>query len=120
MACTGAGPGHGGRVDSDDGALELTGLLRRYGDGAGRQASSGTPAIEVSHLTKKFGGRTAVADVSFSVTSLEQLLAHFQAVGDFRADFNPRVMALAIRGAIDQVPPRLVRSPDRTSMATSG
>jgi len=26
-----------------------------------------TPAIEVSHLTKEFGGRTAVADVSFSV-----------------------------------------------------
>ena len=27
----------------------------------------GTPAIEVSHLTKVFGGRTAVSDVSFSV-----------------------------------------------------
>ena len=26
-----------------------------------------TPAIEVSHLTKVFGGRTAVSDVSFSV-----------------------------------------------------
>ncbi|MGH3166503.1 MAG: ABC transporter ATP-binding protein [Trebonia sp.] len=29
--------------------------------------SLGPPAIEVSHLTKAFGGRTAVADVSFSV-----------------------------------------------------
>jgi AcrR family transcriptional regulator len=46
------------------------------------------------------------------VTSLEQLLAHFQAAGDFRADFDPQVMALAIRGAIDQVPPRLARYPD--------
>jgi TetR/AcrR family transcriptional regulator, fatty acid metabolism regulator protein len=46
------------------------------------------------------------------VTSLEQLLAHFQAAGDFRPDFDPLVMALAIRGAIDQVPPRLARYPD--------
>lgn len=50
--------------------------------------------------------------LDYQVTSLEQLLAHFQAAGDFRADFDPQVMALAIRGAIDQVPPRLVRYPD--------
>ncbi len=54
-------------MGSNDGALELIGLRRRYGDGAGEQAAAGTPAIEVSHLTKDFGGRTAVADVSFSV-----------------------------------------------------
>ena len=47
-----------------------------------------------------------------TVTLLEQLLAHFQAVGDFRADFDPLVMAVAIRGAIDQVPSRLARYPD--------
>lgn len=46
------------------------------------------------------------------VTSLELLLAHFQAAGDFRADFDPQVMAVAIRGAIDQVPLRLARDPD--------
>jgi ABC-2 type transport system ATP-binding protein len=45
----------------------VIGLRRRYGHGAGRQACPGTAAIEVSHLTKQFGGRTAVADVSFSV-----------------------------------------------------
>jgi TetR/AcrR family transcriptional regulator, fatty acid metabolism regulator protein len=45
-------------------------------------------------------------------TSLELLLAHFQAAGDFREDFDPRVMALAIRGAIDQVPLRMARDPD--------
>jgi AcrR family transcriptional regulator len=45
-------------------------------------------------------------------TSLELLLAHFQAAGDFRADFDPQVMAAAIRGAIDQVPLRLARDPD--------
>jgi ABC-2 type transport system ATP-binding protein len=54
-------------VSSNDGALERIGLRRRSGDGAGRQACAGMPAIEVSHLTKNFGGRTAVADVSFSV-----------------------------------------------------
>lgn len=46
------------------------------------------------------------------VTSLQQLLAHFQAAGDFRRDFDPEVMALAIRGAIDQVPPWMARYPD--------
>jgi hypothetical protein len=46
------------------------------------------------------------------LTSLQQLLAHFQAAGDFRRDFDPEVMALAIRGAIDQVPPRMARYPD--------
>jgi TetR/AcrR family fatty acid metabolism transcriptional regulator len=50
--------------------------------------------------------------LDYLVTSLGQLLAHFQAVGDFRADFDPQVMAVAIRGAIDQVPPRLARDPD--------
>jgi TetR/AcrR family transcriptional regulator, fatty acid metabolism regulator protein len=45
-------------------------------------------------------------------TSLELLLGHFQAAGDFRADFDPQVMAVAIRGAIDQVPLRLARDPD--------
>jgi TetR/AcrR family fatty acid metabolism transcriptional regulator len=50
--------------------------------------------------------------LDYLVTSLEQLLAHFQAAGDFRADFDPQVMAVAIRGAIDQVPPRLARYPD--------
>ena len=43
------------------------------------------------------------------VTALRQLLAHFQGTGEFRAGFDPQVMAVAIRGAIDQVPPRLAR-----------
>jgi len=54
-------------VGSDDRTLELTGSRRRPGDVTGRQARPVTPAIEVSNLTKAFGGRTAVADVSFSV-----------------------------------------------------
>jgi hypothetical protein len=35
--------------------------------GGGPWPSAGPAAVEVSHLTKEFGGRTAVADVSFSV-----------------------------------------------------
>ncbi len=54
-------------MDSDHSAPALTGLRRGCGAGADRLACPGTTAIEVSHLTKKFGGRTAVADVSFSV-----------------------------------------------------
>ena len=54
-------------MGADNSAPGLTGLRRRSGAGTDRQAGPGTPAIEVSHLTKKFGGRTAVADVSFSV-----------------------------------------------------
>ena len=46
------------------------------------------------------------------VTGLEQLLARFQAAGEFRADFDPRVMALAIRGAIDAVGRELATDPD--------
>jgi outer membrane protein assembly factor BamB len=56
-----AGPGQGGRMGSDDGAPGLTGMGRRHGGGATRQACAGTAAIEVSPLTRDFGGRTAAA-----------------------------------------------------------
>ncbi len=45
------------------------------------------------------------------VAALQQLLAHFQATGEFRADFDPYVMAMAVRAAIDAVPVRLARNP---------
>jgi ABC-2 type transport system ATP-binding protein len=54
-------------MGGQDGTLELIGLRRRYGDGAERQASAGTPAIEVRHLTKEFGDRVAFQDVSFEI-----------------------------------------------------
>lgn len=40
------------------------------------------------------------------------LLARFQAAGQLRPDFDPTVMAVTIRAAIDAVPPRLVSDPD--------
>jgi TetR/AcrR family transcriptional regulator, fatty acid metabolism regulator protein len=45
------------------------------------------------------------------VAALEQLLTHFQDAGEFRAGFDPHVMAMTIRAAIDAVPSRLARDP---------
>jgi TetR/AcrR family fatty acid metabolism transcriptional regulator len=46
------------------------------------------------------------------VTALRQLLTHFQGTGEFRADFDPDIMAMAIRASLDAVPARLARDPD--------
>jgi TetR/AcrR family transcriptional regulator, fatty acid metabolism regulator protein len=46
------------------------------------------------------------------VAALRQLLTHFQETGEFRADFDPDVMAMAIRAALDAVPARLARDPE--------
>ncbi len=43
------------------------GSVSQAGAGAGPSLAAGPAAIEVSHLTKNFGSRAAVADVSFSV-----------------------------------------------------
>ena len=45
------------------------------------------------------------------VAALEQLLAYFQDTGEFRAGFDPHVMAMAIRAAINAVPAQLARDP---------
>jgi AcrR family transcriptional regulator len=58
------------------------------------------------------GGGAAIAGVHRAgVAALRDLLASFQAQGEFREDFDPQVMAMAIRSAIDAVPPRLARDP---------
>jgi TetR/AcrR family transcriptional regulator, fatty acid metabolism regulator protein len=44
--------------------------------------------------------------------ALRQILVYFQGTGEFRADFDPAVMAMAIRAALDAVPARLARDPD--------
>ncbi len=46
------------------------------------------------------------------VAAVRGLLASFKRTGEFRADFDPEVMAIAIRAAIDAVLPRLARHPD--------
>jgi len=45
------------------------------------------------------------------VAALRDLLAAGQAAGEFRADFDPLVMATAIRAVIDAVPRRLAADP---------
>ena len=52
------------------------------------------------------------AGVDEAVNILEQHLARFQSQGELRPDFDPRVMAIAIRAAIDAVPRRLAHDPD--------
>ena len=57
---------------------------------------------------RRFDGR----EVDVAVHFLEELLARLQAEGGLRGDFDPGVMAVVIRGAIDSVPYRLVGDPD--------
>jgi AcrR family transcriptional regulator len=45
------------------------------------------------------------------VAALERMLAYFQGIGEFRAGFDPHVMAMAIRAAINAMPSQLARDP---------
>lgn len=45
------------------------------------------------------------------VSAWTELLSSFQQKGEFRADFDPAVMAAAVRAAIDSVPPRMAADP---------
>ena len=47
-----------------------------------------------------------------AVASVAEMLVYFQGTGEFRTDFDPQVMAMAVRAAIDTVGPRLVRDPE--------
>ena len=51
-------------------------------------------------------------DVDVAAHLLEELLARLQNEGLLRSNFDPGVMAVAIRAAIDSVPHRLIRDPD--------
>jgi TetR/AcrR family transcriptional regulator, fatty acid metabolism regulator protein len=51
-------------------------------------------------------------DGDVAVHLLEGLLARFQAEGELRNDFDPWVMAVAIRAAIDAVPYRIAHNAD--------
>jgi TetR/AcrR family transcriptional regulator, fatty acid metabolism regulator protein len=47
-----------------------------------------------------------------AVGALEHVLSEFQAAGQFRPDFDPHVMAIAIRAAIEAASPRLALEPE--------
>jgi len=57
---------------------------------------------------RRFDGR----DVDVAVQFLEALLARLQSEGELRSNFDPGVMAVAIRAALDSVPYRLAREPE--------
>ena len=63
-------------------------------------------------LTTDGGRRVDGRDVNVAARLLEEQLARLQAEGELRSDFDPGVMAVAIRATIDVVPHRLVREPD--------
>lgn len=52
------------------------------------------------------------ANTSEFAGELENLLAMIQAAGGLRSDFDPKIMALAIRAAIDAIAGRIARDPD--------
>jgi hypothetical protein len=56
-----------------------------------------------------FSGDPAVVN---AVGALERLLSGFQTAGQVRPDFDPRVMAIAIRAAIEAASPLLARDPE--------
>lgn len=63
-------------------------------------------------LTTDGGRRVDGRDVDVATRLLHEQLARLQAGGELRSDFDPGVMAVAIRATIDVVPHRLVLDPD--------
>jgi TetR/AcrR family fatty acid metabolism transcriptional regulator len=69
--------------------------------------------VEIARNARAADGRPLFDNsmLEAGAAALEQMLARFQAAGEFRADFDPQVMAGAIRAAIDAVPRALSRDP---------
>jgi TetR/AcrR family transcriptional regulator, fatty acid metabolism regulator protein len=94
-----------------------TGMLRTYIQANLafiRENSNHVLAIVEIALNGRSADGSALYDMSIreaGTVALQELLAHFQGTGEFRDDFDPLVMALAIRAALDAVPARLARDP---------
>ena len=63
-------------------------------------------------FTTGAGRRLDGRDIDVATRLLQENLAHHQEAGELRSDFDPAVMAIAIRAAIDVVPHRLVLDPE--------
>ncbi len=63
-------------------------------------------------FTTDGGRRVDGRDIDVATHLLEEQLARLQAGGELRSDFDPGVMAVAIRATIDVVPHRLVLNPE--------
>jgi AcrR family transcriptional regulator len=71
--------------------------------------------FEIAVHTRRARGAANPAVASIlrqGVAAGTDLFASFQEKGEFRPDFDPAVMAAALRAAIDSVPPRMARDPD--------
>ncbi|MGH2895500.1 MAG: TetR/AcrR family transcriptional regulator [Solirubrobacteraceae bacterium] len=70
--------------------------------------------VEIARNARDASGssRVDLSALHAGATGLAALLARLQRTGELRADFDPEVMATAIRGAIDAIPPRLAVDPD--------
>ena len=71
--------------------------------------SDATAVVEIARngVTADGQQRFYSYDIDEAVRALAHLLSGFQKAGQFRADFDPRAMAIAIRGTIDGVSGRL-------------
>ncbi len=70
--------------------------------------------VEIARGTRRADGSPGFdrSALEGSAAHLAKLLAKFQADGELRPGFDPQVMAMAIRAAIDAVPPRLALDPE--------
>ena len=78
-----------------------------------RSENSPVAIFEIA-LNARAADGSRLYDVSVQdagVAALQGLLAYFQITGEFRASFDPHVMAMAIRAAINAVPAQLARDP---------
>jgi TetR/AcrR family fatty acid metabolism transcriptional regulator len=71
--------------------------------------------IAMIEISRSADGRRIFYDdtaVINAVGALEHALSDFQTAGQFRPDFDPHVMAIAIRAAIEAASPRLALDPE--------
>lgn len=94
-----------------------TGMLRTYIQAnlafIGENRNHVLATVEIA-LNGRSADGSPLYDLSIreaGTAALQELLAHFQGTGEFRDDFDPLVMALAIRATLDAVPARLARDP---------
>lgn len=74
-----------------------------------------TDMIAILEITRSADGRRIFQgdpQVIDAVRALEHLLSGFQTAGQLRPDFDPYVVAIALRAAIDTVPSRLALDPE--------
>jgi len=68
--------------------------------------------IEIAHNPEGRRIFSTDAAVDNAVSALEHVLSESQAAGQFRPDFDPQVMAIVIRAAIEAASPRLAVDPE--------